>query len=202
MSADSLVLRDLVFAAAGGTAIAAACGLRAFLPLVALSLGVRFGLVHVAPAAAWIGGTPALVTLLWATVVELAADKVPALDHLLDLFGTALRPLAAGLAGWCTFQGLHPVLAVAASVVLGAGAMGVHVAKAKVRLGSSIVTLGHANPMLSAVEDAVALGLSAMAVLVPLAALAAVVLLAWALRRAFPTPAHHRSAPRVLPPAG
>lgn len=185
MSADPIVIRDMVFAAAAGTAIAAACGLRAFLPLLALGLGVRFGFVHVAPAGEWIGSTPAIVTLVWATVLELAADKVPALDHALDLVATVLRPLAAGIAAWCTFAAVHPALAVAAALLLGTGAMGVHVAKAKVRLGSSMLTLGTANPVISFVEDALATGLAAMAVLAPLAALVGVGLLAWALVRVF-----------------
>ncbi len=189
MNVAGLSTLDLVLAGMAGVAIAAACGLRAFLPLLALGLGVRFELLHVDPAAAWIASTPAIVTLLWATVLELAADKVPALDHLLDVVATGLRPAAAAVAAWCTFAGVHPALGVAAALVLGAGAMGVHVAKAKVRLGSSMLTMGAANPVLSLVEDAIATGLSAMAVLAPLAALAGVALVIWALSRAYRGPA-------------
>src|SRR6185436_12644464 len=91
---------DVSLAAAAGVAIAAACGLRAFLPLLALSLGVHFELIHVHPGAAWIGSLPAILTLVWATVLELAADKVPALDHALDVVALGLRPAAAALAAW------------------------------------------------------------------------------------------------------
>lgn len=185
MTTGPLDARDLLLAAAAGTALAAACGLRAFLPLLALGLGVHFGFVHVAHGGEWIGTAPAIVTLVWATVLELAADKVPAIDHALDLIATWLRPLAAATAAWCTFVGIHPALAVAAAVLLGTGAMGVHVAKAKVRLGSSMLTLGAANPVLSFVEDALATGLSAMAVLAPVAALVGVGLLLWALVHVF-----------------
>jgi hypothetical protein len=188
MTADRLLTRDLLFAAAAGVAIAAACGLRAFLPLLALALGVRFDFVRVDHAAAWIASTPVIVTLLWATVIEIVADKVPALDHLLDMIATGLRPAAAGLAGWCTFEGLHPALAIAAALLLGSGAMGLHVAKAKVRLGSSIVTLGGANPILSFVEDAIATGLSALALIVPVAAIVAAGVLIYTLRRVFRAP--------------
>ncbi len=195
MTTGGLSTLDLVLAGTAGVAIAAACGLRAFLPLLALALGVRFGLLHVDPAAAWIASTPAIVTLLWATVLELAADKVPALDHMLDLVATGLRPAAAAVAAWCTFAGVHPALGVAAALVLGAGAMGVHVAKAKVRLGSSMLTMGAANPFLSFVEDAIATGLAAMAVLAPLAALVGVALVIWALRRAYRSPAVQTTPP-------
>ena len=188
MTASGLLTRDLVFAAAAGIAIAAACGLRAFLPLLALSLGVRFDLVHVDHAAAWIASTPVMVTLVWAAVLEIAADKVPAIDHLLDLVGTGLRPAAAALAAWCTFEGLHPALAIAAALVLGGGAMGLHVAKAKVRLGSSMLTMGGANPVLSFVEDAIAGGISALALLAPIAAVVAAGMVVWVLRRMFRAP--------------
>ena len=69
-----VLMRDLLFAAASGIAIAAACGLRAFLPLLALSLGVRFHLVHEDQAAAWIASTPVVVTLVWAAALVIAAD--------------------------------------------------------------------------------------------------------------------------------
>ena len=183
-----VLMRDLWFAAASGIAIAAACGLRAFLPLLALSLGVRFHLVHVDQAAAWIASTPVVVTLAWAAALEIAADKVPAIDHLLDLVGTGLRPAAAALAAWCTFEGLHPALAIAAALVLGGGAMGLHVAKAKVRLGSSMLTMGGANPVLSFVEDAIAGGVSALALLAPIAAVVAAGMVVWVLRRMFRAP--------------
>jgi len=188
MPADQLLVRDLVFAAAAGIAIAAACGLRAFLPLLALSLGVRFDLVRVDHAAEWIASTPALVTLVWATVLEIAADKIPAIDHLLDLIATGLRPAAAGLAAWCTFEALHPAIGIAAALVLGGGAMGLHVAKAKVRLGSSMLTLGNANPVLSFIEDAISAGLSALALLAPIAAVVAAGMVVWVFRRVFRSP--------------
>jgi len=188
MPADQLLVRDLVFAAAAGIAIAAACGLRAFLPLLALSIGVRFDLVRVDHAAEWIASTPVVVTLVWATVLEIVADKIPAIDHLLDLIATGLRPAAAGLAAWCTFEALHPAIGIAAALVLGGGAMGLHVAKAKVRLGSSMLTLGNANPVLSFVEDAISAGLSALALLAPIAAVVAAGMVVWVLRRVFRSP--------------
>jgi len=198
MTSDTMLVRDLVLAGAAGIAIAAACGLRAFLPLLALGLGVRFGLVHVDPSAAWIGSTPALVSLVWAALLEIVGDKIPALDHLLDLAGTLVRPAAAMIAGWCTFRGVHPAVAAVAAVLLGAGTMGVHVTKAKVRLGSSMLTFGSANPLLSFVEDAIATGLSALALLAPIAGVLTAIAVVWMLRRVFrpPHPRAERSALR------
>jgi len=174
IATPSLVNAALV--ALGGVAIAAACGLRAFLPLLVLGLGARFGLVHLAPQAAWLSGDTVLWTLGVAAVLELLGDKIPVVDHALDVAGTFVRPAAAAVAGWATFAGVHPALSFAAAVVLGAGALGVHALKAKTRLGSSALTLGHANPLLSVTEDVAAGALSGLAILAPLVAFAVLAL--------------------------
>lgn len=165
-----------VLAAVAGTAIAAACGLRAFLPLLVLAGGARLGFVQLDESARWIAGDASILALTTATVLELLADKVPALDHALDAVSTFIRPAAAALAAWVGFAGLHPALGVVAGLILGAGALGVHATKSKVRLGSSAFTLGAANPILSFVEDAITLSLSLLAILAPLLALAMVAL--------------------------
>ncbi len=173
-----------VLAAMAGTAIAAACGLRAFLPLLALAGGARLGLVKLDPSTAWMAGDAAILALTTATVIELLADKVPALDHALDAVSTFIRPAAAALAAWAGFAGVHPLLGFTAATVLGAGAVGVHAAKSKLRLGSSALTLGTANPVISFIEDAITLTVSLVAILAPLAAMAMVALGVWLVARA------------------
>ena len=167
---------DLILAAVGGIAIAAACGLRAFLPLLVLAVGARVGLIHLDARAGWLAADPVLWMLSIAAVLEVLADKVPVLDHLLDVAATFVRPAAAAVVGWATFAALPAPLSTAAAIILGAGALGVHALKAKARLGSTALTLGHANPLLSVTEDTMAGGLSAMAVLMPIAAGALVLL--------------------------
>jgi len=183
-SLDHASVMTLVSAALAGVAIAAACGLRAFLPLLALALASRFGLVQLSQQAGWMGGNLALWALGIATVLEVLGDKIPVVDHALDVVGTFVRPAAAAVAGWATFGNVHPALAFVAALILGTGAFGIHALKAKARLGSTALTLGHANPLLSVGEDVTAAGLSAAAVLVPIAAAGVVVLLVvWALGR-------------------
>jgi hypothetical protein len=183
---DQPTLVSVISALLGGVALASACGLRAFLPLLALSLAARAGLVHLAARTAWIGGDPALWAFAVATVLEVLGDKVPILDHLLDVVGTVVRPAAAAVAGWALFGAVDPTLAAIAAVILGGGAMGIHLLKAKMRLGSTALTLGHANPLLSVGEDISAALLSAAAFLAPLLGavlLAALVIWAVAGRR-------------------
>lgn len=185
----------LLLALVSGIAIAAACGLRAFLPLLALGLAARFGLFHLRPGAEWMAGDPALWALVIATVLEIASDKVPVVDHVLDVVGTLLRPVAAWLGAFAVLQGWSSPWAQIAALVLGAGALAVHGVKAKTRLGSTLATAGHANPLLSVLEDSGAIVLVVAALLAPLLALALVVGLVWAVRRWRP-----RRAPAILAP--
>jgi hypothetical protein len=151
--------------------IAAACGLRAFLPLLALGLAARFGWIELKPAAAWLQGDHALYALGLAAALEVAADKIPVLDHVLDGVGTILRPAAAALAAYATLEGWPTPWAQLAALGLGAFALLVHGIKAKLRLGSTAATLGLANPWLSALEDALAIVAIVVALLAPLLAL-------------------------------
>jgi hypothetical protein len=67
--------------------------------------------------------------------------------------------------------------------MMGAGALAVHGAKAHARVGSTAMSLGCANPLLSLVEDFGTLALVVAAVLVPLLALALAVVLVWVATR-------------------
>ena len=174
---------DLLLALATGVGLAAACGLRAFLPLLAVGLAAHFGLLHLRPELAWLARPPALWALGTASVLELAADTVPVLDHALDALGTVLRPAAAWVGSYAILQGWGAPWAQLFALAMGAGALAVHGAKAQTRVGSSALTLGAGNPVLSAVEDALAFLLVVVAVLLPLLALLLVALLVAGLAR-------------------
>jgi len=75
--------------------------------------------------------------------------------------------------------------------ILGAaGALGVHAIKAKSRIGSTALTLGHLNPLLSVAEDVTTVIFAIGAVLVPLLAiLAFALLIGWLARTAVRQPA-------------
>lgn len=169
----------LILAIAAGIAIASAAGLRAFLPLFALGLAARFGLVRLTEGAQWLSGDLSLWALGAATLVEIAGDKIPIVDHALDAIGTVVRPAAAWLGAYAVLYQLPTPYGQLLAVVLGAGALAVHAAKAKVRLGSSAATLGAANPALSVLEDGLAFAIVASAILIPLVALLGLATLVW-----------------------
>ncbi|HYM80652.1 MAG TPA: DUF4126 domain-containing protein [Candidatus Limnocylindria bacterium] len=174
---------SLGLALLSGVAIAAACGLRAFLPLFALGLAGRLGWVTLQPAVDWLAGDHALWALGVAMALEIAADKIPVVDHVLDLFGTVLRPAAAWLGAYAVLGAWPTPWAQLAALALGATALAVHGLKAKLRLGSTAVTLGQANPVVSIAEDVLAFLALLAAIVLPILALAIPLLLLWAFTR-------------------
>ena len=65
---------NVVLALSAGVALAAATGVRAFLPLFSLGLAARRGWAAIRPAEQWLAGDMALIALGTATVLELLAD--------------------------------------------------------------------------------------------------------------------------------
>lgn len=180
MSASVLTL---LVPLASGIGIAAASGLRAFLPLLVVGVAARLGWIELQPGTAWLAGAPALIALGVATVLEILADKIPAVDHALDLVSTVTRPLAAWLGAYAVMVHWPSPWSSLVTLGLGGGALALHLLKAKLRLGSTAATMGHGNPFLSVVEDVTAVAILIVAVLAPLLVLLLVALLAWALLR-------------------
>jgi hypothetical protein len=118
-------------------------------------------------------------------VIEVVADKFPALDHALDALGTVLRPvagtvLAASVIGPFT----DPVTSVALGAAVGVpSALVPHAGKSVLRAASTAFTGGFANPAISLLEDVIALAVFLLAVLLPLLAALLVVLAAWFVAR-------------------
>ena len=164
-----------------GLGLAASSGLRAFLPLLMLALAAHWKVagIELSGPFAWLSSPLALGTLSVATIIEVAGDKIPVVDHFLDGIGTIVRPLAGTLAAAAVIQTKDPATAaliglvvagpvVAGPVVAGPVALSVHSAKAGTRGVSSATTLGVANPIVSIFEDITAFLVGLLALLAPL----------------------------------
>lgn len=167
MSADLLAPATLVSIALG-VCLAAACGLRIFIPLLIASIAAHTGHLQLQPGTAWIGTTPALVVFSVATLLELAAYKVPWLDNLLDVLGAPVAVAAGTVLAASPVTGLDPMVRWTLAVIAGGGAAGaVHGALALTRKTSSLTTGGLANPLLAAAEAVGAVVVAVLALLVP-----------------------------------
>lgn len=179
---------DTALSIAAGVALAAACGFRVFVPLLAVSLAARAGQLPLAPGFQWLGTDAAAIALGTATILEVAAYYVPWLDHLLDGIGAPVATAAGVAAAAAVFADLPPLLRWTLAVVAGGGAAGaVHGATSLGRLKSLAFTAGLANPVVATAELGGAIATSVLALALPVAALAfllaGLLLLAWAARR-------------------
>ncbi|MFI5007502.1 MAG: DUF4126 domain-containing protein [Solirubrobacterales bacterium] len=153
-----------------GIALAACAGLRAWLPLLLASLLARAGWLDLGPSFQFLASNKALVLFAVATFIEIVGDKVPVVDHALDVIGTPLRPAAGALlAASVLGQVSDPLTALVLGTAVGApAALLPHAAKTALRVASTTFTGGLANPVISLIEDGATFVLFVLAVLVPL----------------------------------
>ncbi|MGV0793393.1 DUF4126 domain-containing protein [Mycolicibacterium sp. XJ1819] len=173
-----------------GFGLATAAGLNAYIPLLFLGLLSRFtDLVTLPHGWAWLENGWVMTIVAALLVVEIVADKVPALDTVNDAVQTFVRPTAGGIVFGSGTAAQTPAVAdpgaftqsgqwipVVVGVVV---ALVVSLAKSTVRPAANVATAGVAAPVLSTVEDAASVGLVFVAVLIPVLVLVVVVVLAW-----------------------
>ena len=162
-----------------GISLAASAGLRAFLPLFVAGLFSRVlgDTLPLSESFDWLRSTPALVALGVAVVIEVAADKVPALDHLLDTIQAPVRTVAGMVALAAVAADVPAWIAAPLAIVVGGGAaLSVHATKSMVRVGSTATTAGVGNPIRSLGEDLIALVVSTLSIVLWVVALVVAVL--------------------------
>lgn len=181
-----------------GLGLAMSAGLNAYIPLLALGLLGRYtSLVELPAQWAWLGNGWVLIALGVLLIVEVFADKVPALDHVNDLVQTLIRPLAGGVvfatgAAASTPGNSDPgqffTDGSLAPFIFGLLiALGTHIAKAAGRSVVNLSTAGIGAPVVSTVEDVSATAMTIFAVLLPVLVLVFLVIAAaaglWTWRR-------------------
>ena len=180
-----------------GIALAATAGLRLFMPFLFVGAMARYAGVPTPGMLDWTATDAGILLLLVATVLEVLGDKVPVVDHALDAAATFLKPAAGLILPAALLYDFSPMAAWTLGIVAGGPlALGVHTTKAGTRALSSATTVGAANPLLSIMEDALAIMILVFTVIAPLIAavlvvlLAAAVIKAWrVMRRTFKPPA-------------
>ena len=150
-----------------GFGLASAAGLNAYIPLLLLGVAGRLGYAELNAPYALLSSNAGLAILAVLLLVELLADKVPGVDHVNDIVNTVVRPAAGGLL-FATSAGagqLDPTLAA----ILGLMTAGsVHVTKAGFRPLVTATTGGLGNPVVSVIEDLLALVGTLLAIFAPL----------------------------------
>lgn len=165
MSTGSLILALLL-----GLGLSASTGLNTFLPLLLLAAAAKFEIagITLGEKFEWLSSDVAIIVLIIACVVELVADKIPAVDHFLDTVGTFVRPVAGATAVASVLTDVDPMVAALVGIMMGAPtSLGFHTLKAGTRVASSAATFGCANPLISIAEDLFSLILTVISIFAP-----------------------------------
>lgn len=181
-----------------GTGLATAAGLNAFIPLLTVGLLARFtDMISLPQAWAWLENPWVLGILAALLVIEVVADKVPAVDSVNDVIQTVVRPTSGGLVFGASsssetaavqdpaqFFSSNAWVPIAIGVVL---ALSVHAVKALSRPVINAATLGFGAPVISSIEDTASITMSLAAIVLPILVLVGLVLIVpfvwWLLRR-------------------
>jgi hypothetical protein len=149
--------------------LSASAGLNAYIPLFVVGVIAHYTdwITLTSPydvlANPWV-----LIALGLLLIVEMLADKIPAVNHINDIIQTGVRPVAGAIlfaASAHAITNVHPVIAVICGLLV---AGGVHVVKsAVIRPAVTATTGGAANVPVSVTEDVAATGLSILSIVIP-----------------------------------
>src|SRR5215212_11668861 len=164
---ESMELLTGIFTAFG---LSASAGLNAYIPLLIVGLlGHYTNLMKLNEPWDTLANPWIILLLCILVIIEMLADKVPAVNHINDLIQTLIRPAAGAIAFAASANvvtNVSPVLALAAGLLV-AGT--VHVAKAgALRPMVTATTGGAGNIPVSIAEDVVSTVLSFLAIVLPL----------------------------------
>lgn len=162
---------DLLLGVFSAFGLSASAGLNAYIPLLVvgvighyfpdtLTLNQPWDLI----ANPWI-----LILLGVLVIIEMLADKVPAVNHINDLIQTIIRPVAGAIAFAASAKvvtDINPVFALACGLLV---AGSVHAVKSvAVRPMVTATTGGAGNIPVSIAEDVAATGVSILALMLPI----------------------------------
>jgi len=150
--------------------LSASAGLNAYIPLLIVGLVARYtNLLNLSQPWDTLSNPWIILMLCVLVIIEMLADKVPAVNHINDVIQTFIRPTAGAIAFAASANvvtDVSPVLALAAGLLV-AGT--VHVAKAgALRPAVTATTGGAGNVPVSIAEDIISTVLSIVAIILPI----------------------------------
>jgi len=169
-----------------GVGLSAACGFRVFVPLLIMSIASHSGHMTLSEGFQWIGSFPALLAFAIATALEVLGYYIPWVDHVLDMVATPASIVAGTLVMASAISGMSPFLRWSLAIIAGGGvAAAVQTFTGVARLTSTATTGGLANPLVASAELGISVLLSALAIVLPIAAVAAVLAIFYFVGRRF-----------------
>jgi len=151
---------DIIFIISFAIILSSLTGLRTFLPITTFSILAKFNLIQLkiynTPFYNFITDDGVLLVFLIATILELLADKIPAIDNFLDSVLIFIKPLFAFILDYNLLNSLNLsdwqlfLLSFSLSLFLTGS---VTASKNVIRLTSTTTTVGTFNIFISFIED-------------------------------------------------
>ncbi len=151
-----------------GISLSAAAGLRVFLPVLALGLASRFGLLELGEEFAWLASDPVLLVVGIAALLEIGAFYVPVVDNLLDALATPAAIGGGTVIVASLLPEMHGLLQWGTAALLGGGAAGIVQGTTVLARGASTASTGGlGNPLVATTETGGSLLTITFALLIP-----------------------------------
>lgn len=169
-----------------GIGLSAAAGFRLFVPFLILSVAAVVGHIDLPAQFDWIETNQALIVLAAASLLEVVGYYIPWLDHLLDTIATPAAVIAGTLVTALATSGVNPLLQWTLAIIAGGGTAGLTKGMNNMlRLISTSISVGLTNPVFATIELILAIGITLLAMTLPIATgVLVIVLLLTLLRRA------------------
>jgi len=152
-----------------GLGLSVACGFRVFIPPLIASIAAQTGYLELAESFQWLGEWPTLIALSIATVGDVIAHEFPVVDDVLNVVEAPLVPIAATILSVSLLTDMDPLLKWGLAAIAGGGSAGaLHVARSFLKSLLNASTAGVSTPVVSLVEDAVAIVTPILVILEPL----------------------------------
>jgi uncharacterized membrane protein len=171
--------------------LSASAGLNAYIPLLVVGVIAHYtNLIKLNAPFDILSNPWVLIIVSILLIIEMLADKFPAVNHINDIIQTVIRPAAGAVvfaASANVITDLHPIIAVVLGLLV---AGSVHTVKAvAVRPAVTATTGGTANVPVSIAEDIIATLVSVLSVVLPILVVAffilfTILIIWWFSRRA------------------
>lgn len=171
--------------------LSASAGLNAYIPLLAVGVIAHYtNLIKLNAPFDILSNPWVLIIVSILLIIEMLADKFPAVNHINDIIQTVIRPAAGAVvfaASANVITDLHPIIAVVLGLLV---AGSVHTVKAvAVRPAVTATTGGTANVPVSIAEDIIATLVSVLSIILPILVVAffilfTILIIWWFSRRA------------------
>jgi len=159
-----------------GIGLAAATGMRVFVPLLVLGVAARLEWLPLSAGFQWLSSWPAIIALAVAAVLEIGAYYIPLIDNFLDLLAGPLAVMAGIVTTAAVITDLPPLVRWSVAIVAGGGTAGVvQTVMSVVRLKSTTLTAGFGNFIVSTFELVASFAASLIAILAPVIAIFVVI---------------------------